>query len=291
MVYVASFALLVQQRQQQQYVLSSCQQVQPSVAHPVDSHLEAFSTQKPADALWFCTFSVCLVPLAWFAGRCSQAGKLQGDQTKQRIAEREAAAPRQHIMAGSSKLQPHQQQQQQQQRLRRQRRPQPSLLLLLLLAVAACGQLAAHVSAQESGDAHTALIVRFTADDGLATSSLPPSAAAAVAAAAVSPAAAAEAATAAVAARGGDIPEQQRVSGMAAAAAAAAPRIAALTASLTSTAEALGFRVVLSTPIATVFQGTVLTIAAEEGDVQTLKQRLQQEPSVEMVWVAVSDTL
>jgi hypothetical protein len=76
---------------------------------------------------------------------------------------------------------------------------------------------------------------------------------------------------------------------MAAAAATAAPRIAAVTATLTSTAESMGFRVVLSTPIATVFQGTVLTIAAAEGDVQTLKQRLQQHSDVEMVWVAVSD--
>jgi hypothetical protein len=51
----------------------------------------------------------------------------------------------------------------------------------------------------------------------------------------------------------------------------------------------MGFRVVLSTPIATVFQGTVLTIAAVDGDVQMLKQQLQQHSDVEMVWVAVSN--
>jgi hypothetical protein len=74
---------------------------------------------------------------------------------------------------------------------------------------------------------------------------------------------------------------------MAAEAAAAAPRIAALTATLSSTAEALGFRVLLSSPIMTVFQGTVLTVAAG-GDVQKLKQWLQLDPSVDKIWISVS---
>jgi hypothetical protein len=74
---------------------------------------------------------------------------------------------------------------------------------------------------------------------------------------------------------------------MAAAAAAAAPRIAAVTATLTSTAEQLGFRVLLSSPISTVFQGTVLTVAAG-GDVQKLKRLLLQDASVEKIWISVS---
>ncbi|KAF6251444.1 peptidase S8/S53 domain-containing protein, partial [Scenedesmus sp. NREL 46B-D3] len=36
----------------------------------------------------------------------------------------------------------------------------------------------------------------------------------------------------------------------------------------------------------TVFEGTVLTVAAAGGDVQRLRHRLQQDPAVDMVWIA-----
>ncbi|KAF6250541.1 peptidase S8/S53 domain-containing protein [Scenedesmus sp. NREL 46B-D3] len=51
-------------------------------------------------------------------------------------------------------------------------------------------------------------------------------------------------------------------------------------------AEQLGFRVVLSSPVQTVFEGTVLTVAAAGGDVQRLRHRLQQDPAVDTVWIA-----